>query len=487
MRVESCRSGGFLRTISAFALLGCAISSPVTAQAISSLPEPLVISKVQLVFSVVSHHTFIPDRITFYDTKGLPAGNSKYAVPYLVCDPIVTLYNPTNATVTRGKARVAINDPPVAFRFSKNANYLRTELGAGEFHGLNRFQIATETNPFGRKSFTMLLREMGTTAPGAALVLGPGEAKEFAPWVETDWTWGKETAAAYSHRSFSDWDYNSNFTNRDNRTANQLGVETVPGWDPRAGFQWDNLSYASPRRPTATRYDFELSNNWGGGWVAIKLTDTFTIEAKPTRTVYQAAPADYTVSLLGGNTVDPVADLRRSFPLSLANLRVPGGTSSITRTFLVGDLLQTPADNSVGGKTPVAVLTMVATTRALLENRFYENPPLPTEDLYEFDFRELADFTDPSRLVTPSDLPSLDNPILKTTRSGNNLVLDTVMPNGLAPWRVKGSASLEDGFTEDLTSRSISVPGPAGSGIGKVIIDITGLGEHYFVRLEGAP
>lgn len=472
-------TGNLRRTFVASGLLYLA-SLPLAQAQTTLFPEPLVISKVQLVFSVVSHYSHLPDRIDFYNTKGIPAGNSYYAVPYLVCDPIVTLYNPTNSEVKRNKARVAIQDPPVGFRFRKNGAYLRPEFATGDFHGLARFQIANETNLSARKSFTLLLREMNVSQPGRQISLRPGEAKEFAPWVETDWTWGKEVSGGYSHRSFSDWNYNSDFTNRDNRTSNPLGVETVPGWDPRAGFQWDYLSYTTSR-PTATRYDFELANNWGGGWVGIKLTDTFSIEAKPMRTLSQVAPPDCTVSLLGGNVVDPVADLRRAFPFSLGQLPEK---PVVSRTFLTGDLLQQPNDQTPGGKTPIAVLTMVAKTQALLENRFYEKPPLPTADLYEFDFREIADFTDPDRFVNASDVPPPDRQILKTSRSGDTLVLDVAMGIAAGSWRVKGSTSLTDGFTEDITSRATFIPGPQGSGIGKVIIDIAGLGERYFVRLE---
>lgn len=476
---------GLSRAAAIPALLGILCSPLARAQAPSALPEPLVISKVQLVFSVVSHHSYIGDRVNFYNVKGVPAGNTNYAVPYLVCDPIVTLYNPTNATVTRAKARVAINDPPVAFRFRKNAEFLRTEFGNGEFHRLGRFQIANEKNSSVRKSFTMLLREMGATAPGAALVLQPGEAKEFSPWVEADWTWSKETAGGYSPRSFNDWDYNLDFTNRDGRTNNQFGVEAVSGLDIRAGFQWEHLSYIN--RPVATRYDFELANNWDGGWVGIKLTDTFSVDVKPLRTVTQPTLPDYSVDLLGGNIADKTRDLRRSFPFSLSHLNHDSQNPVVSRTYQISDLLQTPSDMTPGGKTPIALLTMVAKTQALLENRFYEKPSLPTEDLYEFDFREISDFADSHRFFGPSDVPSSAIPVLRTTRSGNTLALDVTTSIAAGSWRVKGSASLEDGFTEDITSRATFVPGPQSSGIGKVIIDITGLGDPYFVRFEPEP
>ena len=52
----------------------------------------------------------------------------------------------------------------------------------------------------------------------------------------------------------------NDFGNKDGRTGQTFGIETVPGWDPRAGLQTDHLSYGNGR-PQPTRYDIEIANN----------------------------------------------------------------------------------------------------------------------------------------------------------------------------------------------------------------------------------
>jgi hypothetical protein len=471
-------------TALAASVLFCLVSSQFANAQSTLFPEPLVVSRVQLVFSVVSHHAHLSDRVEFFNSKGIPKGNSNYVVPFLVCDPIVTLYNPTNAAVTRSKVRVAINDPPVGFRFKKNADYVRPEFASGEFHGLARLHVATEKNLNARKSYTLLLREMtGTNFPGKPITLRPGEAKQFSPWVESDWTWGKETSGGYTPRAFHDWNIERDLTNRDGRTANPFGVEAVPGWTPVAGFQTEHLSYST--RPTATRYDFEIANFWDGGWMGIKLYDTFSVEARPLRVVNNPSLPDFSVDLLGGNIQDKTRDLRRSFPMDLDHLRLSDPQNPVvSRTFFAGEFLQQAGEKTPGGKIPFALLTMVAKTQALLGNRFYEKPPLPTEDLYEFDFRSLSDFSDSSRFFGPSDAPPFGLKVLKSARQADTFAIDL----GTGPFpgslKVMGTTSLENGFHEDLTSRSTFIPGPEYSGIGKVIIDVSGLGDRYFVRIE---
>ena len=453
-----------------------------------ALSTPFVISKVQLVYSVVTHHSSISDRVNFFNVKGSPAGNANYAVPFLVCDPIVTLYNPSNTVATRSKVRVSIEDPPVGFKFKKNGDYVRPEFAAGEFQGMARFQIANENNPTARKSFTLLLRDRnGSGIPGASIILQPGESKEFAAWVESNWTWGLETSGGYTPRCFHDWNTTSDFTNRDGRTQNAFGVEFIPGWNPMAGFQMEHLSHST--RPVATRYDFEIANNWDGGWMGIKLTDTFSLEAKALRVLSQANLPDYKVDLLGGNIADKQSDLLRAFPMSLDNLRLGNPAQPVVaRTFIVGDLLQAASDATPGGKTPFAALTMVAKTGALQANRFYEKPPLPTEALYEFHFGEVFDFNGTSLIVPPTDAPQHEAPVVtKVSRSGTSLFIDLATGNEPGQWLVKGTSNLEVGFPDDLTSQSIFISGPEGSGIGKTIINVAGLGERYFVRIEEAP
>lgn len=325
-----------------------------------------VIAKLQIVFSIVSHYPHIGDRVNFYNTKGVPRGNENYACPHLAYDPVVTLYNPYDVALELDQLRIRIWDPPVLFGFKKNGEWLRPEHASGDLHGLARFQINNEKNPDARKFFTLLLREMGSSDPGKEIVLNPGEVKVFSPWVEEDWDWALETRGGYNVRAFFDFDSGKDFGNRDGRTSNPFGVETVPGWDPRAGLQTDHLAYHNDR-PTSTRYSFEQTSDIANtGWVAIKLRDTFSFVAKPGRTVSNSREPDFEVDLLAGLTADTERDYLRSYSFRLGNVEdeLSGGSSSpeIERTFRIGDLLQTPTDPSPGGKTPFSILTMTAKT-----------------------------------------------------------------------------------------------------------------------------
>ncbi len=328
-----------------------------------------VVAKLQVAFSVVTHYNHVGDRVNFYNQHGRPKGNQNYAAPHLVYDPVITLYNPYDVRLELDKLRVRIWDPPVVFGFRKNEAWLRPDFANGNYHGLGRFQIASEKNEDARKAFTLLLTDSGRRGtPGQSIVLEPGEVRVFSPWVEKNWTWGMETGGGdYSPRAFFDWRLEDDFGNRDNRTGNDFGIETIPGWDPRAGLQTDHLSYAGDR-PRPTRYDFEVEHGMNAGWLAIKRDDEFSVVAKPGRTVNERRSPDFQVDLLAGVRENPGSDIVRSYVFNFEDVEreLYASTSrrdrEIERTFLVDDLLQEPSDNSPGGKSPFAILTMTAKT-----------------------------------------------------------------------------------------------------------------------------
>ena len=325
-----------------------------------------VIAKLQIMFSAVTHYNHLSDRINYYEQYGQPKGNKNYAAPHLVYDPVVTLYNPYDVALTLSKLRVRVWDPPVLFGMKKNGDWLRPEFASGNFHSLARFQIANERNASARRYFTLLLTDAGRATPyGGAITMMPGEVRVFSPYVEKDWNWSLETAGGYNVRSFFDWNAGNDFGNVDGRTKNPFGVESVPGWDPRAGLQTDHLSYST--RPVATRYSFEqASPGMDGGWLAIKLTDTFTVEAKPGRAVTAGNVPDFTVDLLAGSVAQVERDMLRSYRFRFSNpeaeISVTPTQPKISRVFEVGDILQEPADKTPGGKSPFALLTMAAKT-----------------------------------------------------------------------------------------------------------------------------
>jgi hypothetical protein len=469
----------------------CGLSST----AFSQTRRP-VISKVEILFSIVSHYSHIPDRVNFYNNAGVPKGNSNYAVPHLVYEPSVTLYNPYNDPLTMTRSLVKIWDPPVGFAFKKNDVHLRTDFETDTFHGLARFMIQNDFNSSARKSFTLSLSSpQPDGSPGDTIVLQPGESMTFSTWVEKDWTWGLETAGGYTARSFFDWNTSNDFTNRDGRTANAFGVEAITNRfpfavfnDPRAGFQTDNLSQSQGYRPFASLYDFEVASWSNSSWVAIKMADVVRVQAKSMRTLPAGSLPDFQVDLLRGEVQNPTSDRVKAFPMSLTGIIQDDQNPVISRAFQAGQLLQAPSDKTVGGKTPFAMFSMVAKSSALRANRFYTTPAVPTGDLYELQFGEVTDFGLIDHAV-PSDASTAAPPeIHGISRSGNTLFIDfsgSASPYGTKNWLVRGTSSLADGFPDNLDSATTVIKSMSGSGIYKAIIDLTGRGERYFVRIEG--
>ena len=456
--------------------------------------RPPVISKLQIVFSLVSHQNSIADRVAFYNARGVPLGNANYAVPHLVYEPIVTLYNPYNDALVYPSIRLRIADPPVGFRFKKNSDYLRPEWSTGEFHGLGRFQISNQYNVNARKSFTLFVRDKNASGvPGGEITIPPGKTMTFSTWVESNWTWGLEVAKDYYPRSFFDMSDTNDFTNRDNRTSNAFGVECMPQYFQsafQAGFQTDHLSY-SGGRPPATVYPFELSYvNYNSGWVAIRNTDTVTVEAKALRTAPAASSdPDFQVDLLAGKAVNPAQDTYQSFKFSVTPLVQNNGNSpatpAVTRTFMVQDLLQTPTDFFSGGKSPFAVFTMVAKSSALTRRKLESLAPVSDANaLYDLRFDYRASSMDWPE-VGPSDPLPAATTVFGASRKDKTMTVDFLAPPGLTSWAIKGGTNLVS-FSDDLKSSSTIVDGPAGTGIKKAIVDVSGKGAVYFIRLEGS-
>lgn len=392
-----------------------------------------VIAKLQIMFSIVTHYNHIGDRVNFYNTKGVPAGNTNYGCPHLVYDPVLTLYNPYDVAIQLPKLRVRLWDPPVVFGFKKNNVWLRDEFanpsGSG-FQGLAQFQIANEKNPSARRYFTMYLTERTSSAvtgsPGKLIRLEPGEVKVFSPWVESNWNWAMETAGGYTVRAFFDWNAGNDFGNQDKRPGfeSTFGIQSVPGWDQRAGLQTDHLSYANGR-PPASLYDFEKANNWTAGWLAIKLDDTFSVSAKPSRTIKDSGLSslpDFQVDLLAAQAVNPQDDILRSYNFRFTDVEgeISGKSPAtiIERTFRVGDLLQTPTDKSPGGKSPFALLTMRAKTtkdpKDVSMPWLHNHPVVEGADMnsrmvgnaldsYDLRFETVRDFDDISIHTDPKD------------------------------------------------------------------------------------
>ena len=357
----------------------------VTSDGLQPAPERQrlmpVIARMQLIFSLVSHNSHFPERINFYNTQGDPKGNDKHAVPHIVYEPIITLYNPYNVALELRRLRVRVWDPPVGFRFAKISGsgtaWYRPEMANGDFHSLARFSWANEFKPAARRFFTLYLTDGTSERAGSRLRLQPGEVKVYSARVERAWSWSLENQTYNRPRAFFDWMQNDpnniDFGNIDNRTANRFGVEAVPGWDLRAGLQTDHLSY-SGGRPLDTIYDFEKGSLAARGWVSIRTTDQVRVEVKAQRsTGTNTSVPDFQVDLLAGNNTDHTRDILRTYQFRFedptAEISEVPGKPVISRDYNVGQTLQAWTDRTLGGKKCLAMLDMTArTTRDPLDD-----------------------------------------------------------------------------------------------------------------------
>ncbi|MCB1134549.1 MAG: hypothetical protein KDN05_25780, partial [Verrucomicrobiae bacterium] len=174
--------------------------------------------------------------------------------------------------------------------------------GNDQWAGLAQFQIANENNYEARKCFTLVLADGTGDRMQRSLELKPGEVKVFAPRVARNWTWSAEAGPLNRRTSgvFFDWEQGANFGNVDNRanaTYGKFGVESVPGWDYRAGLQTDHLSIRG--RPQSTEYSFEIGRH--KGYVDVRLTDDVVAEVKPMIASGNAA-TNFQVDVLAGLT-----------------------------------------------------------------------------------------------------------------------------------------------------------------------------------------
>jgi hypothetical protein len=195
------------------------------------------------------------------------------------------------------------------------------------------------------------------------------------------------------------------------------------------------------------------------------------------------------VDLLAGQATDPAQDTYQSFKFSVAPLVQNSGNSpttpAVTRTFAVSNMIQSPTDFTPGCKSPFAVFTMVAKTSALTRRNLESLAPVSDANaLYDLRFDRLVSFIETPEIGPYDPLPVAAT-VFGASRKDKTMTVDFLAPPGVASWGVKGSTNLVS-FADDLTPSSTIVDGPAGTGIKKAVVDVSGKGPAYFIRLEGS-
>jgi hypothetical protein len=349
-----------------------------------------VISKFQLIFSVVAHNPSITERQDFLKTNGVGGTYLNYMAPHLVYDPVITLYNPYNVTLTfssSNRLRIRVWDPPVVFGFKKGGVFLRPDWkdDGTNFSGMAQFKRDYQSMPTARKFFTLTLGGGTTENYAGAITLAPGETRVFSPRIQKAWTWGVETAGQYETVAFFDYKPDNSgdggLGNTDKRSGNKSGLECINAWEDRAGLQTDHLANENTRK-TDTAYSFEVGKQYSGsksavdksGFVHYYKDERFEALTKAGRAFTgNASKPDFQVDMLVMNSttndysaLDTVAvtDVVRSYRFRFADPSAEVGYlgSSTSKVFSVekkiSEIYQANSDKSRGGKTPLGVLTM---------------------------------------------------------------------------------------------------------------------------------
>lgn len=396
----------------------------------ASLTLKPVVAKLQILFSMVSHLN------SSLDLNGTTAGYNaedpgyagQHLRPWLVFEPIVTLWNPYSVPIEFDGLAIGLDKIPVAFRFAKDTGGRagQADLRAPDPQNGNRnnrsFWPLSQFVWGGSKddaitNFSFNIRG-GTMEDGItrdSILLQPGENKVFTSLVRegTSWSQVRNNFSIQSSGTVGSTSNNSKVKN----------IDFVEGWNTMAGFRLDHLARFRDQRNSASLYSFEqraftapsstrIKQDWFHICV-LRPQDSIVVKAKLSNNdantdSEEERRDDFTmlVEMDRTNGISTNQILGSSFTVREKDgLREEGAEEIIERTFPVITILQSERDTTRGGKTPFAVFTMTAkSSNELLsptKGWLFGNPvltayqqdeteaPQPVQS-YEFSFREVT-------------------------------------------------------------------------------------------------
>jgi len=225
-----------------------------------------VVSRVQVVFSLVSHEAHTHWWTTIPNATGDP--QRKYMV-YLIYTPVVTVYNPYNAPLKFSNMKVTFKYLPIGLQFFRSGKAQTNSPGL-----LSMFHILSQNTRDWEDLFSVTLN----TQPGAAaalkeIVLNPGEARIFG----VNWPAG------------TTWDAMTNYLWTG--TLDVSKTKTIvagPGWDYRTGFIVDWLC------PSGAGWTADAVPQ-GNGVFGVRGDDTINVAVTPM--VPPAAKGQFSVEI----------------------------------------------------------------------------------------------------------------------------------------------------------------------------------------------
>lgn len=389
-----------------------------------SSPEDLtlrpVISKLQILFSMVTHPLSVRDIQNVaprYNQADRRFAN-QHLRPWLVFEPIVTLWNPYSVPIEFNALSIGLDKIPVAFRFGKEFNGEEHDLRVVESRGgrssrsfwpLSHFvHGGGKTDAISNFSFNVRGGNMADGVSRRPVVLQPGENKIFSSFVREGSTWG-QVVDEFAIQESSD-------VGAGNGRSLIKSIDLVEGLNTVGGFRFDHISRNHENRNPLSLYPFESRDPIRSGslqTLSLRPQDSVVVKAKLSNNDAQSdredeQRQDFTMLVemdrVGGIDDDQISG--SSFTVrEKERLYEEGADVLIERSFPAITIQQSIRDRTRGGKTPFAVFTMSAkSSNELLsptKGWLFGNPvlaayeqdenvaPQPLQS-YEFSFREVT-------------------------------------------------------------------------------------------------
>lgn len=392
-----------------------------------SSPESLtlkpIVAKLQIIFSMVTHPLSVrgTNASTNAYNQADPTFEGQHLRPWLVFEPVITLWNPYSVPITFDSLSLGLDKIPVAFRFAKIAGRtgeqdLRAPSGESNnridrsFWPLSQFVWnGNKEDAISNFSFNVRGGNMADGLSRDPITLQPGENKVFSAFIREGSTWGSVLNDFMIQGSSS--------VGSTNRSSLVKEIDVVEGYNPIGGFRFDHLARFQQHRNVDSLYTFERNDPISAGWfhwAALRPQDSIVVKAMLAN---NDANSDNEVASMDNFTM--LVEVDRAGGISSSEILGSSFTVRetdrlyddqeddflIERAFPAATILQEESATTREGKTPFAVFTMTAkSTNDILsptKGWLFGNPVLTAysqdENIapqaaqsYEFSFREVA-------------------------------------------------------------------------------------------------
>ncbi|MEP4076702.1 hypothetical protein [Haloferula sp.] len=337
-----------------------------------------VVAKVDIVFSMVTH-----DLRSNYQAKYRRADpNNTHYSPWLVFEPVVTMWNPYNVPVKFSELKLFFDKIPVGFRFQKKEGRgrwsdVRNQSGdtTEYWWPLSRFIWGGGKTDAITEFYVRLMGGTSDTRPGGDIILSPGETRVFTAHVLSRETWGQVK---------NDFIITNSNDAKSKIQAGGSGVNYTGGWNRTGGFRFDHLARWQDLRNPASVYSFEkntLKNRNDWHWIALRGSDGFRAKARlldndnPDNDASADNDRDRSFSMkvalmAQGANMGEARKVVQNMDIEVEDfhkLYREGEPKIIEHDIIAEEAYQSEGDRGPGGKSPFAVLSLTAKpTRDLL-------------------------------------------------------------------------------------------------------------------------